>query len=158
MAPRPVPLATRLARLTDAPEDLIRETFANPTLHMGLGPCWTWKGSLAYYTPIFKHNGKMQSVRRVAYAECHPDGLPADIRVERGCPNFFCVSPQHALPKKLQLGCQPEPTIDDDPIDDVVATVYDQAEPWDAADIATHTGYSLAKVSEAIAGIRAGLY
>lgn len=162
MPRKPKSLLDKIARFSDAPRELIEATMANPRPASGEGPCWRWQGAMAGMTPVVFHNGRPQSVRRLALAEALAQPLAKRVRVLRGCASVFCVSPNHA--KVLRADLEPEPPPieiadgEDDPIEDVIDAVYSREPPWNAEELAAAFNYPVEKVREAIRLIEAGQY
>jgi hypothetical protein len=149
------PLATRIANACNLDPETVAATLDGlDPLHL-TNPCWLWQGSMAHITPMMKHDGRPQPVRRVIRAAMTGQPLSKFERVEQACPNFFCVYPGHSMVRHLKNPFAPHPPAVDEPpsIDEVVSVIYEHDEPWS---VDMFPDYPAELVQRAIDGILNG--
>jgi hypothetical protein len=57
--------------------------------------CVNWRRSQSGLTPVMRHEGRLQTVRRVLFERLY--GKLGKERVDNACGNILCVNPHHAL-------------------------------------------------------------
>jgi hypothetical protein len=146
-----IPIAQRISNHTGISLDVVQYTLANP--EPTAGPCWPWSGMIQRITPMMSDKRRPRPVRRVLFEHMHGE-LPEFVRVSSGCPNPFCVSPNHTLLKSKfhegPVSLEPEPDADQNPISDVIDAVYSVDPPWDPQQLADKFDYPIHLVEEAI--------
>ena len=159
-----IPLAQRISKHTGVSLEDVQCTFESPRAPT-TGPCWNWEGTVNGNSPVVNVGGRMITVRRAIYELVSGAPIPADIRLSAGCTRMFCVNPNHTLEQKIHKGVawqfeggEPAIDYDADPIEDVVAFLYEVGAPYDIEALASASGYHPDQLREAAAGIEAGTW
>lgn len=153
-----ISLADRIAKHTGMSAENVQYTLDHP--ESGAGVCWTWTGMTQGHTPMMKYEGRIQTTRRVLLLVVHGE-LPVRVNVKQPCGDPVCVNPNHSVIAGVTMAHLADPyatVVDDEPLTDVVDSIYSRDQPWDAAQLASDFGYPLEKVELAISLIESGAY
>lgn len=161
MARPKLTLELKLARRLGFSEEFVYGVIRDPRpFHES--DCWVWPGHCNERgVPVINIDGGPQPLRRVIRATRLGVPIPPNVRVMQGCPTWKCIHPDHVVEQTRRISASPVPederggeaTVS---IADMATWIYDEPQPWDAAQLAEAFDQPLRLVTEALRQIHEG--